>query len=331
VTILKFNEIYPLHFGNLSIWPPFLAAPMAGYTDPLYREILREAGCPYCYTEMISSKGLIQNGPNTLLLLDHSETDAPLAVQIFGEDPEEISQAIKIVRDSGVVFEAVDINMGCPARKIVSQGAGGALLKDTSRAKEIVEAAKSATSLPVSVKMRTGWDRHEDAFDFAESLVFSGADMLVIHGRTVTQGYAGTADWSVISEIASSLKVPVVGNGDIESPEQGLERLVSSRCSGVMVGRGVLGNPFFWRRLHQILDGKEPCQPTNAERIESARDHLSRAIRANGEGYALKDLKKHLSFYFKGMRGAPVARERINRASSLSDILSAIDEIASLH
>jgi len=322
-------EIHPLHFGNLTIWPPFLAAPMAGYTDPLYREILREFGCPYCYTEMISSKGLIQKGPNTLRLLDHSEADRPLAVQIFGEDPEEMFRAVRIVCDSGASFESVDINMGCPARKITSQGAGGALLKDVSRACEIVEAVKSASVVPVSVKMRTGWDKHEDAVDIAERLSSSGADMLVVHGRTVTQGYGGTADWSVISEIASSLDVPVVGNGDIQSPEEGLARLVGSGCSAVMVGRGTLGNPFFWRQLHLIVEAKTAYRPTNVERIEAAQDHLRRAIAANGEGYALKDLKKHLGFYFKGMRGAPAARERISRASSLDEIVTAIEQISS--
>ncbi len=318
------QEIRPLSFGNLSIWPPVAAAPMAGYTDSVYRGILRELGCPYCVTEMISSKGLVQGGQNTWFLLEHSPCDRPLAVQLFGEDPDHMFLAAQKIHSLGLEFEALDINMGCPARKITSQGAGGALLKDVSRAMQIVSAVKAASSLPVSVKMRTGWADSCNATRIAGCLCQAGADMLVVHGRNVAQGYGGKADWGVISQIASSVDIPVVGNGDIGSPEEAICKLTNSGCSGVMIGRGLLGNPFFFQRLIALLDGLQPMKTTGQERIKMAMGHLSRSVKRYGEYHALREMKKHLLFYFKGMKGAPKMRESVNHAGSTGEIIDVL-------
>ncbi len=319
----------PLRFGHLSIWPPFVAAPIAGYTHSVYREILREFGCPYCYTEMVSAKGLALGGEATTALLEHSEHDRPLAVQLFGSDPGDMLKAVQKIHESGIGFDAVDINMGCPAKKITSQGAGGGLLKDISRAAAIVQAVKSATGLPVSVKIRTGWSDSDNAVEIALRLEAAGADMLAVHGRTVAQGYGGEADWDVISRIAESLSIPVVGNGDVVSPWQGLKRLRESGCSGIMIGRGILGHPFFFRNLHEVLQGVEPKLPDCGERFDVAIDHLERAAHRYGERRAMLELKKHLAFYFKGIKGASKLRVAMNSASSWAELVSAVRHASS--
>jgi tRNA-dihydrouridine synthase B len=314
----------PLRFGHLVIWPPFVAAPVAGYTDAVYREILREFGCPYCYTEMISAKGLALGGKATLALLEHSEHDRPLAVQLFGADPDDMSKAVRVIHQTDMLFDAVDINMGCPAKKVTSQGAGGALLKDVSRAVEIVQAVKSATKLPVSVKIRIGWSSGDKAAEIASRLEAAGADMLAVHGRTVVQGYGGEADWDVISLVARSLNIPVVGNGDVASPGQGIRQLRESGCSGIMIGRGILGNPFLFRNLHEVLWGSEPELPGYSERFDLAIDHLNRAARRYGEHRAMLELKKHLAFYFKGMKGASKLRVAMNSARSWPELVDTV-------
>jgi len=303
-----------------------VAAPIAGYTDAVYREILREAGCPYCYTEMVSAKGLVMGGEATFALLEHSEHDRPLAVQLFGSDPQDMSDAVKKIQQTGIEFDAIDINMGCPARKITSQGAGGALLKDVSRAAEIVQAVKSATELPVTVKIRTGWTNSDKAVEIALRLESAGADMLAVHGRTVAQGYGGKADWDVIAQIARSLSIPTVGNGDITCPKQGVALLRESGCAGVMIGRGILGNPFFFTNLHRLLQGKQPETPGCSERFEAAIDHLERAAQRFGDHRAMLELKKHLGFYFKGMKGASKLRVAMHSAKSWAELVDTIKQ-----
>jgi len=323
------QTIEPLRFGSLSVWPPFVAAPMAGYTDSVYREILREFGCPFCYTEMISAKGLVLGGQATLELLDHSPWDRPLAVQLFGSEPDDMFNAAQKIQQYDARFDAVDINMGCPARKITSQGAGGALLKDVSRARQIVQAVKMAAGLPVLVKMRTGWDDCRSAVDFASNLCDAGADMIAVHGRTVSQGYGGKANWAVISQIAGALDIPVVGNGDIVSVQQSIDCLNETGCSGIMIGRGILGNPFFFKQLHKLIQGASIKAPSNAERIETARVHLRRACKRYGEHRAFLELKKHLSLYFKGIRGASKFRESIHRAGCLGEMAGILERFSS--
>ncbi len=319
------QTIRPLRFGHLSIWPPFVAAPIAGYTDGIYREILRESGCPFCYTEMISARGLVLGGQATLALLEHSAKDRPLAVQLFGSDPDDMFNAVQKIHQPGAQFDAIDINMGCPARKITSQGAGGALLRDIPKAVEIVQAVKSASGLPVSVKMRIGWANGAGAVEIASRLQDAGADMLAVHGRTVAQGYGGKANWDEISRIAASVSIPTVGNGDVTSPCEGIGRLHASGCSGIMIGRGILGNPFFFTNLNDLLRGRESEPQGHAERIKMARVHLNRAAARYGKHHATLELKKHLVFYFKGMKGASRLRVAINNANSLSELVDAID------
>ena len=319
------SALAPLDLGTVSVWPPVMSAPMAGYTGFVYREILREHGCPYCYTEMVSAKGLIFGGDGSREILEHGPSDRPLAVQLFGDDPEDIVRAVRIIHGSGYEFDAIDINMGCPARKVTSQGSGGALLKDLRRAADIVRAAKSATHLPVTAKTRLGWDETGSVEEIARTLAEAGLDMLAVHGRTVSQGYSGAADWSGIYLAASSVSIPVVGNGDIRTPQEALSRLEGGPVSGVMVGRALLGNPTFFQDLSLLLKGKEPAEHPAEERMRLAAEHFRRAVEAYGEQRGVLDMRKQLVFYFRGIPGAARLREMLMRERSAAGVLEILE------
>ncbi|MGI6642999.1 MAG: tRNA dihydrouridine synthase DusB [Bacillota bacterium] len=325
----RFPGLVPLTIGESTIWPPIIQAPMAGYTGDVYREILREYGCPYCCTEMISGKGLVLGGDNSRELLWHPPKDSPLAVQLFGEEPSVLSEAARLVQDPSYGgFEVIDLNMGCPARKVTGPGSGGALLKDLDRAQNIVRAVKDASSVPVTVKMRLGWDDCQDPCDIAVRLEDAGADMLVVHGRTVTQGYSGAADWDAILRVARSVHIPVVGNGDITTAQEALDKATLPGLSGVMVGRAIIGNPFFFRQCLDLLDGREARIPTIREKMETAKDHFLRTIASRGERRGLLEMRKHLAFYLRGVKDASTYRTRLNHESSPERVLQILDTVA---
>lgn len=318
--------ISPLVVGNLSIWPPVMSAPMAGYTGGVYREILREHGCPYCVTEMVSAKGLLHGGDNSEEILSHAACDRPLAVQLFGYEAVSMARATETAQELSRGFDVVDINMGCPARKITSQGSGGALLNDISLAKDIVQAVKSSSTLPVTAKMRLGWSDSRHAIEFAKAVVGAGLDMLVVHGRVVSQGYSGKADWSVINAIAGEVSVPVVGNGDILTAGDALARLEEGRVSGVMVGRALLGNPVFFDDLRALLDGREPEPYTAEMKMSLAKEHFIRSIQRYGEKRGLLEMRKQLAFYFRGIKGAAKLREMVVSEKSPSAVVRLLEK-----
>ena len=321
----RIPTLAPLTLGTMSVWPPVMSAPMAGYTGAVYREILREHGCPYCYTEMVSAKGLIFGGGGSREILEHGPSDRPLAVQLFGDDPEEIARAVGIIHDLGCEFDAIDLNMGCPARKVTSQGSGGALLKDLERAADIIRAVKSATNLPVTAKTRLGWDDPDHVVEVARELQEAGLDMLAIHGRTVSQGYSGTADWRKIYLAASSVSIPVVGNGDVRTPQEALSRMEGGPVSGVMVGRALLGNPTFFEDLDLLLRAEEPREHSAEERMALAADHFRRSVEAYGEQRGVLDMRKQLVFYFRGIPGASRLRETLMKEKSAAGVLEILE------
>lgn len=318
--------ISPLELGSLKIWPPVMSAPMAGYTGGVYREILREHGCPYCYTEMVSAKGLLHGGDESAEILSHGDEDRPLAVQIFGCEAESMAKAAEMLSQPDRGFAAVDINMGCPARKITSQGSGGALLRDVSLACDVVGAVKDRSKVPVTVKMRLGWDDSSGAVRFARAIAASGAQMIVVHGRTVSQGYSGKADWRTVEEIAWEVPVPVVGNGDILTPKQALERLERGKYAGVMVGRAILGNPVFFERLMALLRGEPPEEHTLEKKMHLAKEHFQRSLERYGERRGLLEMRKQLAFYFRGMRRAARLRESVVREKSPDAVVRLLEE-----
>ncbi len=321
----------PLSIGGISVWPPIIQAPMAGYTGDVYREILREHGCPYCCTEMISGKGLVLGGDNSRELLWHSPEDSPLAVQLFGQEPSALAEAATMIQDPSCGgFEVIDLNMGCPARKVTGPGSGGGLLKDLDRAQDIVRAVKEASGVPVTVKTRLGWDGSQDPCEMAMRLAAAGADMLVVHGRTVMQGYSGTADWDAILRVAQNVDIPVVGNGDITTPREALDKAGLPGLSGVMVGRAILGNPFFFRQCLDLLDGKDPSVPTIPEWMEAAKDHFLRTIACRGERRGLLEMRKQLAFYLRGVRGASAFRDMLNHESSPERVIGILDAVSEM-
>ena len=318
--------IPPLKLGSLEIWPPVVSAPMAGYTGGVYREILREHGCPYSYTEMVSAKGLLHGGDDSQEILSHRDEDRPLAVQIFGYEAESMAKAAAMLSEDDRGFAAIDINMGCPARKITSQGSGGALLKNVSLACDILRAVKESSKLPVTVKARLGWADSSGAVEFAKAMADAGVDMLVFHGRTVSQGYSGKADWRTIEEAASEVPVPVVGNGDITTAKEALDRVENGPCAGVMVGRAILGNPVFFDELVVLLRGEEPEDYTDERKMSLAKEHFMRSIERYGERRGLLEMRKQLVFYFRGMRGAARLREAVLKEKSAEAVVRLLDE-----
>jgi tRNA-dihydrouridine synthase B len=344
--------VKPLEFGGLSIRPPVLAAPMAGYTGGVYREILREHGCPYCVTEMVSAKGFVLGGDDSAEILQHSPKDRPLGVQLFGYDPEDLARAVRKLEDDGWEFDCIDINMGCPARKITSQGSGGALLKDLRLAADMVRAVKSETRLPVSAKARIGWDNAEYVEDMAVALAGAGLDMLVVHGRTVVQGYSGKADWDAIERAARAVDIPVVGNGDVSSAAGIIARVgypsgggadvgrsggtdagegSRSAVAGVMIGRAMLGNPVIFEDLGRLLEGKEILPYTPERKMALAAEHFRRSVDKYGPMRGVLDMRKQLAFYFRGIEGAARLRERLMSEKCPENVLRLLDEAAKTH
>jgi len=318
------SEVKPLVFGGLSIWPPAMSAPMAGYTGCVYREILREHGCPYCYTEMVSAKGFLLGGDGSEEILRHMPQDRPLAIQLFGHDPEDMAKAALKLQDPSYSFDAIDINMGCPARKVTSQGSGGALLKDLGRAREIALAVKSASRLPVTAKTRLGWDDARHAVEVARVFAQTGLDMLVIHGRTVAEGYSGKADWDAINRAAEEVAIPVVGNGDVSSPEDALARIETGSVAGVMVGRAILGNPVFFEALAAAAMGRDAHPLTPEQKMDLAAAHFQRSVARYGPVKGVLDMRKQLAFYVRRLPGASRLRALIMKEKSPDKIMEVL-------
>ena len=306
---------------------PVVLAPMAGITDSVYRSICVEHGCDFTYTEMVSAKGLFYGGSKTRGLLAVSEAERPCAVQLFGSEPDIVADMIKLIADEyGNDICMVDINMGCPMPKITSNGEGSALMRDIPRAAAVMEAAAKASPLPVSCKFRKGWDEaHANAVEFAKAMEQSGAKMLAVHGRTREQLYHGTADRVIIKQVVDAVAVPVLGNGDIFDGASALDMLKTTGCAGLMVARGAEGNPFVFEEIRAALEGRAYTPPTDAERMETAILHAERFLAAKPR-QLFPELRKHMSWYSKGMRGCLELRRQVNAAKTPEELLRLLRE-----
>lgn len=311
---------------------PVVAAPMAGITDRAWREIAREMGAGLIYTEMLSDMALCYGSQKTLEMLNAEGEKWPLVIQLCGSSPEYMGKAAAMIEeltaDWGNVA-AIDINMGCPAPKIVKNGEGSRLMTDLALAEKIVDSVANAVKLPVTVKLRLGWDDDSrNVQEAARRVVNAGAQAVAVHGRTRQQFYAGVADWDMIAQVAAELAaydVPVIGNGDIDSPEVGLRRLRESGCAGIMIGRGMLGNPWLLRDLACACRGVEvPEAPSRAEICEMALRHLYRQVELRDEYTAVRLMRTHLPFYVKGIPGAAALRGRINQLNSAAEVEEAL-------
>lgn len=316
-----------LKLGSLTLSPPVLAAPMAGFTDKIFRQILREAGAALTYTEMISAQGLYYKNQATWALMDLKGEEGRVAVQLFGREPEIMAWAAREAVRAGALL--VDINMGCPVPKVVRNGEGAALMKDPLRAEAIVAAVAEAISpVPVTVKMRKGWDDTEvNAVEVAQRVAEAGARAVTIHGRTRDQFYSGAADWEIIKEVKEAVSIPVIGNGDIFTPGDALRMLETTGCDGIMIGRGALGNPWLFGQIRALLSGQPlPPPPTPEERLNMALRHLRYTVEAKGEERGVKEMRKHLSLYLKGLPHAARIREAINKEGSLPGLIRILEE-----
>lgn len=303
--------------------PTVHLAPMAGVTDSTFRQICKKNGADFVTTEMVSAKGLYYKSKKTAALMSLSTEEMPAAIQLFGSEPDIMAKVAPLLHKAGAY--AIDINMGCPMPKIVGNGDGSALMKNPALAGEIVKAVKNAVKIPVTVKIRKGWDS-DTCQEFAKVLEANGADSITVHARTKEQLYSGNADLNAIKEVKNAVKIPVIGNGDIFSAEDAKNMLDFTGCDGVMVGRGALGNPFIFRQIKELFEkGSVTYFPSDSERLKTALLHTKMLCEKNGEHIGVLESRKHIAWYVKGMRNANSLKNRVFTAKSLAEIIEILE------
>ncbi len=302
-------------------------APMAGVADRAFRELCMGFGASFCIGELASAKGISMNDKKSAELLFVSENERPMAVQLFGNDPETMAAAAQKALEYFPDF--IDINMGCPAPKITGNGEGSALMKEPGVAARVIEAVVKASALPVSVKFRKGWDSgHVNCVDFARMAEASGAAFVTIHGRTRDQMYSGAADWEVIAEAKAALSIPVIGNGDVTGGSSAIAMRDYTGCDGIMIARGALGNPYVFQEVKAAFAGVPYTPPSNAERLDLAIAHV-RGLVAHKGPHGVIEMRKHIAYYVRGMKGASAFRTAATLAPTAEALIEMIEEYKS--
>ena len=317
--------LHKLKIGNVELENNLILAPMAGVTNLPFRIICKDYGAGMVCTEMASAKAMFHNDQKTKRLFNTEGEKRPISFQVFGSELESIAYAVKYMSNFA---DIIDINMGCPAPKVVKNGDVSKLLLDLEKAKKIIEIAVQNSKVPVTVKFRKGWDKENIvAVEIAQIAEQAGASAVTIHGRTKSEFYTGKADWDIIKKVKQSVHIPVIGNGDVTDEESALAMFKQTGVDGIMIGRGSFGNPWIFKNIkHYLQTGEKLPQPTNQERLQIMEKHIQLAVEEKGEDVAIKELRKHISWYTKNLKNSSEFRNSINKIEKKDELISTIEE-----
>ena len=314
-----------LKIGNVELDNNIILAPMAGITDLSFRKLCKENGCGLVETEMVSAKAIYYNDEKTLKMLNMKEEKRPVSIQIFGNDPEIMAEAVKKLDGKS---EIIDINMGCPAPKVVKNGEGSRLLLDLDLIEKIVRKVTEVSKVPVTVKIRKGWDNDSVvAVEAAKVIEKSGASAITIHGRTRSEFYSGKADWNIIKEVKEAVNIPVIGNGDIIDEKTAEDMFKMTNVDGIMIGRATLGNPWIFKHIIKYLyDGKILEKESNIEKLDTIKRHFNMLLEEKGEYTAVREIRKHVAWYVKNMKESSKFKCLINKTESKEEFFDILEK-----
>lgn len=315
-----------MKIGNVQLDNEVFLSPMAGVTDLPFRTICKEKGCGMLYTEMINAKALSYDDENTKKMLNMPDDGHPVAIQIFGSDPEFMGKAASILNK--YPNQILDINMGCPAPKVVKNGDGSALMKNPELAARVLSAVVKNSDKPVTLKIRKGWDDTcVNAVEIAKIAEECGISAVAVHGRTREQFYSGKADWDIIRDIKEAINIPVIGNGDVFEVQDAVNMLEKTKCDAIMIGRGSQGNPWIFNRInHYMKTGEILPEPTLEEKMNTAIKHMNLAVEEHGEYVAVREMRKHIGWYLKGLKNSARYRDQINKITDYKEVIAMLEE-----